>query len=463
MQWLSLTTELKAVLRLMIPLAATALIEASTGFINNIMIAHLGAETLAATAIVSLLFMTTMIIFWGIFGAVSTHIAHFYGAKNKEGISQVMFDGIRLALVLAAPVIVLLWNIAPVLGYFGQPAQTIHLAQVYLHSLAWAVAPDFLSMMLWQFFIGIGHPRVIFVASLIYVPINIGANYVLMFGKFGFPNLGLAGIGLGTAVAYTTVLLFIVFIASRKPYRHYFKSNFPWFKSGLMGDIVRVGAPVGLMWAVEVLFFLAVGLIVAGFGTAILAAHQIAVQALFFLFTVINGLAQAGTIRVGHLMGGQEIEKLEYTRIAAVLIAIFYMAVIGLSYWWYPEILINLHFDIADPDNLLLVTCAISILKVSAICQVAEGIRYSMFGILRGMKDTQFTFITAVISLWLVVIPLTVSWVYWREGTITDIWWLMTCGALSGYVFYEWRFRQQFTVLLQQLRYRSGRLADDNE
>jgi MATE family multidrug resistance protein len=221
--------EVNKLMKLVIPLVLTGFIESSVGFFTTLFLAHLGTQELAAGAVVQWIFFTLMVVLWGTLCSVSILIAQKYGAKDEKGIAQVLFDGLILSLYFVIPAFLLLRNIGPILLWAGQDPETVKLAQDYMQGLSWGLVPDFIGLVLMQFLIGLGHTRTNMVFTLFWVPLNILSNYALIFGKFGFPALGMAGIGWGTTLAYwilaVVLVLYLVMATILKSFSNYAVAN----------------------------------------------------------------------------------------------------------------------------------------------------------------------------------------------------------------------------------------------
>ena len=146
--------------------------QSSTYFFETMFLAHLSSDVLAAGALVSWLFGTFIVILIGILSSINILVAHQYGAKKFSAISFIVRDGIWLAIVLALPSFILFWNLSPIFLFLGQNPSVVHLAQTYLHALAWGLLPNFLMFALLEFIVGLGHARVLLVfthRSLIFI------------------------------------------------------------------------------------------------------------------------------------------------------------------------------------------------------------------------------------------------------------------------------------------------------
>ncbi len=435
--------EISALVKLTIPLILSGLVQASVGFFSTVFLAHLGTEDLAAGSIGIWIFSTLMVILWGTLTSVSVLIAQKYGAKDDKAISHVLRDGLLLALIFVIPSTLLLLNISPLLLLLGQPAATVKLIHSYMYGLAWGLLPDLIGLVLMQFLIGLGHTRTEMVFSFVWVPINIFCNYALVFGKFGFPTLGIAGIGWGATLAYwISTLGLIIYLVLNRGYRHYFQYMWHLNHPNFLKELFQIGLPMGTMYSIEIGFFLVLTLLMGYFGYQAMAANQIALQYLGQLSVVTFSIAQAVTVRMGHTLGAQEPWLANRAAYLGILIAIIFMGFVALFYWFYPEVLIALDFNVTQKGNAEIVSFAIQFLALSALFQLFESVRITLFGALRGLKDTSFTLFTSIISFWFVALPLGYVLAKFLHLQGAGLWWGMTVGAASGAVLLFWRFQK---------------------
>jgi MATE family multidrug resistance protein len=216
----SLKNDLYPLLTLAIPLALTGLAQSSVFFFETLFLAHVSQEVLAAGALVSWFFSTIAVILYGILRSINILIAHKVGANDHNGISLIARDGLLLAILLAVPAFILFWNMAPIFLLFGQSAAVVLLAKSYLHALVWGLPANLIMIACLEVIIGLGHARVILAFSILTVSLSILGSYILIFGKFGLPALGIAGAGWGMTISYwITVTAVVIYIISKKTYR----------------------------------------------------------------------------------------------------------------------------------------------------------------------------------------------------------------------------------------------------
>jgi MATE family multidrug resistance protein len=441
--------EVSVLLGLTIPLVITGFIEASVGFITTLFLAHLGSHELAAGAVVQWIFFTMMVVLWGTLCAVSVLIAQKHGEKDDKSVAKILRDGLVLAILFFFPAFILLRNIAPILAFTGQDAATIALAVDYMHGLSWGLLPDFIGLVLMQFLIGLGHTRTNLFFTLIWVPLNILCNYGLIFGKFGFPALGMAGIGWGTTLAYWVLTIFLVL---NKSYRRYFDGVFIFAKPRFLVELCQIGIPMGSMYCIEIAYFLTLTLLMGRLGSDILAANQITMQYLGEASVATFSVAQAITVRMGHMIGGGKIYLAERAVYIGIVISIVFMLFVGGIYYYSPTKLIELDLSLDQANNSGIITYAIQFFAIAAVFQVIEAVRITLFGALRGLKDTRFTLLTSVISFWVISFPIGYVLAFNLHMGGMGLWWGAVVGTLIGAMMLALRFHFKMKMVYKHAK-----------
>lgn len=444
---LTFKNDLKPLLQLAIPLVLKGLTQSSVFFFETLFFAHLSHTALAAGALVTWLFGTMIVILLGTLASINVLIAHKHGENDPAGISFVLRDGFLLALLVFIPAFLLSWYIAPIFLLLGQHPIIVSLATLYTHALAWGLLPNFIMIVFLELLTGIGKTKIILFFSLLSVPLNICFSYLLIFGKFGLPAFGIAGAGWGMTITnWIMVVIVSSYVLSHKKYKNYFLNIFNRHRPFFLMELLRIGVPMGAMFCVEVAFFFALTLVMGSLGPQILAANQITLQYLCILMSIIFSIAQAVTIRMGHLLGAKDYIPAERANYAGLYISGSVMAVAALIYWLFPEKLIALDFDIHNANNLQIIHYAKQFFLIAAIFQILEALRISLFGTLRALKDTHFTLITSIIGLWCIALPLgyfAATYLHWSGN---GLWWGMVVGVTCNLILLLLRFQSKMKV-----------------
>jgi MATE family multidrug resistance protein len=439
-----LKNDLYPLLKLAIPLALTGIVGASASFFETLFLAHVDQQTLAAGALVSWLYATFAVILFGTLSSINVLISHKHGANDQAGIALVVRDGLLLAILLTIPSFLLFWNMAPIFLLFGQKPSIVLLAKSYLHALAWGLLPNFIAIALFELIIGLGKIRIVMFFTVFGVLLVVFFSYAFIFGKFGLPALGIAGAGWGMTVGYWIIAVVLSgYLLIHKDYKKYFQHIFNRNKPSFLWELLQVGVPMGTMYCFEVAFFFALTLVMGSLGGQLLAANQIALQYMGALMSVIFSIAQAITIRMGHLLGAKEIDSAKYAAYAGVLISASLMGMVAICFWGFPSMLISIDFDVYDPKNADIVNEIKMLFTVSALFQIIEGVRISFFGALRALKDTHFTLLISIISFWCIALPIGYLLATYFQLGGAGLWWGMVIGASFSVVLLYWRFKSR--------------------
>lgn len=438
---LSIKEDFAPLLKLTIPLILTGVMQSATGFFENIFLARLGAQTLAAGALVAWLFFAMIVFLYGLFSSVNILISHKYGANDTKGISRVLRDGVVLAILLTAPTFLLFWKISAIFLFFGQSPELVVLATAYMHALAWGLFPRFILIVVLEFLIGLGHTRAVTVFTMLSIPVYIFLSYVLIFGKLGFPALGIAGAGWGMTIGDWLSAFFLCgYVLLNKKYRCYLSHLVKFTKPFYYWEILQLGMPMGGMYFVEVGFFLAMTLLMGLIGAQTLAASQIAMQYLGPLMGIVFSIAQAMTTRMGHELGANQIASAARAGYSGIFLSAICMCVVAVFYWTIPDTLISVDFNVHKSVNFVTVSFAKKFLFIAAFFQVLEAVRISLFGALRGLKDTRFTLYASIISYWCIALPIGyLLSIHFKLGGV-GFWWGMVVGAGFSVVLLHRRF-----------------------
>lgn len=254
--------------------------------------------------------------------------------------------------------------------------------------------------------------------------------------------LGIAGAGWGLTISNWITVLFIGgYTLTNRNYKRYFRYLLKPTKNSYLIELLHIGAPMGLMYCVEVAFFFALTLIMGSFGSLVMAANQIALQYLGTLMAVIFSTAQAITVRMGHLLGEGNKVSAEQSAYVGIFISMLFMLFVAICYWCFPIQLISIDFDVNNPGNLEIVRFAKQFLTVSAIFQIFEAIRISLFGTLRALKDTRFTLFISILSVWGVALPIGYFIATPLGFGEIGFWWGMVVGASFSVLLLLWRFK----------------------
>lgn len=394
-------TELRPLFKLALPLILAQLAQNSLTFIDTVMVGRLGNEALAGIALGGTFFHLTQLMLSGILLAVGPMVSQAYGASDKKTMAKTLSHGLGLAILISLPAFVLFSQAEAILLAMGQNPQIVSLSSAYLKAIAWGFLPVLWFTATRGLFEGQSHTRPIMLLSFLAVGLNILANNALMFGRWGFPKLGLVGTGYASAFVYT--MMFLVLIAHALWHYHDHRL-FAHFKPdwAIAKELIRIGLPIGFILGFEVGMFSAVSFLMGLIGQEVLAAHQIALQTASITFMVPLGLSIATSVRVGQAVGRGDTQAARTSGLTGIMLCACFMSLTALSFSLFPKHIVGIYLDISNPNNANVVFLAIGFLKIAGMFQIFDGLQVSASGALRGLKDTRIPMIITLIAYWFI-------------------------------------------------------------
>ncbi len=395
--------KLQLLLTIFIPILISQLGLMMMNFFDTTMSGHYSSVDLAGVAIGSSLWIP---VFTGLSGmlAVTPIIAQLVGAKNKEKVAFSVVQGIYLAILLAIFVIILgSFILIPVLNSMNLESKVESIAQNYLVALSFGMIPLFVFNVLRSFIDALGKTRVSMIITICSLPINILLNYLFIYGKFGFPELGGVGTGYATAITYWIITITAVaIIQKQRPFLFYgiFKRVYA-ISINKWKEILKIGVPIGLSIFFETSIFSAVTILMSDFNTITIASHQSAMNFASFIYMIPLSISMALTIVVGFEVGSNRFEDAREYSFLGVTIAVTMAFFSGIILLLFRHEIAGIYTD--DPSVQKLTA---HFLLYALFFQLSDAIQAPVQGALRGYKDVNITFIMALISYWAVGLPL---------------------------------------------------------
>jgi multidrug resistance protein, MATE family len=446
-----LILEVQACLQLAIPLVITQILEAGIPLLDGVMMGLLNSQALAAGALGAVTFSTLASVCRSILSAVGSGVANAYGAGKIDQVTRATSQGIWLAAMMSLPVMFIIWHFDFILLFSGQEESNVLLATTYLHGIVWGFPAALGFCIIKEVSSALNRPQFLTVITVAGLLLNGVANYVLMFGKFGLPALGLAGIGWAS-----TLVLWLNFIVAAGwiCFDNYFKdyhldSALNQFDKDMFVDIFQTGWYLGLQYGAEIGVFTAIALVMGWFGTQTLAAHEIAVETESFVETVAIGISYATTMRVGHKSGQNDLSGAKRAGFVGIALVTPFVSIAGLIFLLFPNSIGAIYLDTSNPDNIEIIKTASLFLSVGAIVQLFYSIQAIVAGALIGLKDTKVPMLITIFAYWGIglgggcLMALTLGW-----GAI-GLWLGLGLGLFMGAVLLTWRFYLLTSVIHQ--------------
>lgn len=394
--------------RIALPMVVAQLSFASMSFIDTLLMGQLGVAELAGGGLGSVVFQFCYVVGLGVLVATANLIAYAKGQKNDQEIHQAVLSGTVTVILLSIFFGLIIWNVKPLLILFGQDLPIVDIAEEYLHTAIWALAPAFGFILLRSLVLGLGDPADILPISVLAAALNYPISYVLMTGQLGLPALGLKGVALGTVLVSLGMFLGLSWLTYRKQqFREYpYWSGWHLFSMAQFRETFRLGVPIAIAHAMEIGMFSAGALMVGWIGVQALAAHQVALQCTSMTFMIPLGISQAVSVKVGQYYGAHNLSGVRLTTINGMIMITCSACVAVALFWFAPEWLVSLFLsDKESPDYFALVDLAVSILFVAALFQFVDGWQVLLMGALRGFKLGTSPTVVSIVSYWVVGVP----------------------------------------------------------
>jgi MATE family multidrug resistance protein len=402
---MSYPQHVRAITILGLPLIGGHLSQFAIGMTDTVMLGWYGIDALAAITLASSYFFTLFIMGAGFAFAVMPMVASFNAEGDEINLRRATRMGMWLSIIFAVMVMPLLWWSSGVLQAFGQDQQISDAAQGYLRVAGWAMFPALLAVVIKSYLAALERTQIVLWISLASAGINGLANYALIFGNWGAPELGLQGAAIASLSTQILVLAGVVAYAVLVLPQHALFQRLWRLDPEMFGRVFRLGWPISLTGLAESGLFVASALMMGWLGTVPLAAHGIAITMASATFMVHLGLSNAATIRAGNAFGRQDPDHLARGGSTAIALSLVMSMVTIVVFVTMPEPLINAFLDSADPAKEQIISIGIALLAMAALFQLVDGAQAIALGLLRGVHDTKAPMAIAAISYWVVGIP----------------------------------------------------------
>ncbi|MBS4209853.1 MATE family efflux transporter [Bacillus sp. FJAT-50079] len=388
---------------ILIPLLITQLALFMMTFFDIMMTGRFSSDHLAGVAVGSSLWVPISTGLSGILLAITPIVGHLIGARKKQDVPISVIQGVFVAITMAIIIIIIgAFILNPVLDSMNLEDNVRHVAKHYLIYLSFGIIPLFVYNVLRAFIDALGKTRVTMIVTLTSLPIHFVLNYIFIFGKLGLPALGGIGAGIASAITYWIITLIAIWIIHKKaPFR-----DFGIFKTRARihlqkwKEIFSLGLPIGLSIFIETSIFSAVTLFMSTFGTNVIAAHQAALNFASLLYMIPLSISMALTILIGYEVGaGRHKDARSYSWIG-VMSGVSLSLLMGILLFIYRIEVAHIY-----SDDLEVVKLTSQFLLFAVFFQLSDAVQAPIQGALRGYKDVNVTFIMALISFWIIGLP----------------------------------------------------------
>jgi MATE family multidrug resistance protein len=429
-------------LRLAIPVVMAELGWMAMGVVDTIMVGPLGPQAIGAAGVGNSMHIAFAIFGMGVLLGLDTLVSQAFGARNIRECHRLFFDGLSLAGLMALPILALLagvWFAIPSLGFHDavKPLLESYFGIVILSTpflLAYATCRRYLQ--------GMHAVTPVMFALVTANLINAGANWILIYGHYGFPALGVAGAAWATVISRVYmmgVLLIAVWLVDQRRTREALAQSgaggdnhleslwhVDWrFDTARLRRLLKLGLPAASQYTAEVGVFALATALSGMLDPISSASHQIALNMAGVAFMIPLGMGSAGAVRVGHAVGAGDRPRASAAGWTAIMLGTGFMLASGLAFVVMPEDLIRLFSD--DPDVLRVGT---SLLLLAAVFQLFDGIQGVITGTLRGIGDTRTPMLVNLLAHWLVGLPISYTLCFVLGWGVYGLWVGLSLGLI---------------------------------
>jgi len=440
------TKEFKYNWQLAYPVMLGMLGHTFVSFVDNVMVGQLGTAELAAVSLGNSFMFIGMSLGIGFSTAITPLIAEADAEQNFNKGKSSFKHGLFLCTILGISLFLMVFFAKPLMYLMKQPTEVVELAMPYLDLVAFSLIPLIVFQAFKQFSDGLSMTRYPMYATIIANIANVILNYVLIFGKFGFPQLGIIGAAYGTLISRFIMLGYLWFLLRNKEKSKAFVTQIQLFvlDKMMLKKLLSLGAPSSMQMFFEVVIFTAAIWLSGLLGKNPQAANQIALNLSSMTFMVAMGLSVAAMIRVGNQKGLKDYWELRRIAFSIFLLGAIFAVCFGLLFFIFHGQLPKLYLDYRDvenaTDNIEVVSIASKLLIAAAIFQISDSIQVVVLGALRGLQDVMIPTIITFIAYWIIGFP--ISFYLGKEEAFGSfgIWLGLLAGLSSAAILLYIRF-----------------------
>lgn len=407
------------------------------GLADTLMVGQIGATPLAAVSFANSIFINILVFGIGISYALTPLVGKAFGKGDQEACKYWLRQGVLTNLIIGVLLAIFAGGIAFLMPFMGQEQAVVEAAIPYFLLLVLSIVPFQVFAGYKQFAEGLSNTKVAMLITLGGNVVNVGLNFVLIYGYLGMPALGLVGAGWGTLLSRIFMAIAFVWVFNRVQYfKQYYQATGPFLSRKAFVRLFQLGLPMGLQFVIEVFAFSLGSIMMGWINATSLAAHQIVLSLASITYMMSSGLASATTIKVSIFRGQKEPVLMRESALASVHLVILFMSVMGVLFvalrQWIPHLFI---------DDQEVISLAAGLMLVAGLFQIFDGVQVVALGILRGLEDVVVPAIGAGVTYLLVAIPVSYLCAFRFEIGPMGIWIGYLVGLSVTGVFLLARFR----------------------
>ncbi|MBL4619232.1 MAG: MATE family efflux transporter [Marinicaulis sp.] len=428
--------EFFALMTIGLPMALTQLIQFSIHTVDVLMIGRLGPEPLAAAALGLVMYYVLFVVGMGPAMAVSPMVSQALG-KDAKAIRDPR-RSVRMGLWIigaGVPVLSLIYLFTEEFALaLGQPSALAAMAEPYVLALAPGLPFALGVIILRNFLAALERTRWPLIIIILATALNAFLNYLLIYGHWGFPKLGLVGAGVASSISHAASFLALVtYIGIEKRarqfelFRNFFAADWERFR-----EVIKLGWPIGLAFAFEAMLFNAVILVMGRIGIDEVAAYQVALNVTAIAFMMPLGISMAGAVRVGLLAGAQDHAGVRRAALLTIGVCVGAIMLFAVPIMLAPLGVAGLYLDARNPENVVVIGLIASFLPIAAAFALFDAIQVAAAQVLRGLKDVRIPMIITGVSYWVIGFPVAAGLGLFTPVGAIGVWYGLLAGLAAA-------------------------------
>ena len=419
------------------PLMLSQLGHIMVGVVDTAMVGQIGTVQQAAVALSNSLYTLVLVFGLGVSYGITPLVAAADSSKNYSESAELLKHGVVINTILGILLFLLLFSLSPVLNLFQQKQEVVDLAIPFLNVMMLGMIPLCIFSGFKQFTEGLSFTKIAMLITVGSNLLNILLNYLMIFGHWGFPKMGLMGSCWASFISRVAMAIAMFsYVYYNKPFRVYREGfRFKNISKELTKKILAIGIPSGLQWFFEVGAFAFAVIMIGWISPKAQAAHQIALSLAATTYMMASGLSAAASVRVGNQSGLKNKEGVRTAGFSAFVIVMVFMGLMATSFILLRNYLPSLFTKDADVINI-----ASSLLVIAAFFQLSDGIQVVGLGALRGVKDVKIPTVITLIAYWVIGLPMSYVFGFKLNMGVQGIWYGLSIGLTFAAILLFLRF-----------------------
>jgi multidrug resistance protein, MATE family len=433
--------EIRPMLRLAAPLAMAELGWMAMGFVDTVMAGRLGAAEIGAGSLGGMMFFPIAICGTGMLLGMDTIVSQAFGARDDAGCRRTLVQGMWIALGLTPLVALLLALTIPLLRALGTNPHVMGLLAPFTYAMLWGVLPLMFYSAFRRYLQAMNIVKPITFAVVSANLLNFGGNWLLMYGNWGFPRMGLEGSGYATSISRLYIGLVLGLAVLWHERRAVVRVRIDWRpRAVLIRRLMTLGFPSAMQILAEGAVFGIVSVMAARFDEVSLAAHSIAVNVISITYMVPLGISSAAAVRVGQAVGRKSPQGIAVSGWTALALAVGFMGAAGLALGFVPRWIARLY----TPEAAVIAASA-GLLRIAALFEIFDGLQVVATGALRGLGETRTPAYAHLAGYWGLGLPVAYFLCFTLQWGVTGIWTGLTSALIAIGIVLLWAWKRRLS------------------